>query len=156
MRHALLPVPSSLQELVASASARSRTRPDPCSSWSRRSSARRRPACEGARGDPAAEALVDAAVLAGAIGVGDDDVVRFTHPLLGSAVYYDMPPSRRRAVHREAAGLVDNVEQQARHLALATSAPDDAIADVVERAAAAAAERGAPDAAAALQPKLFA
>ena len=41
-------------------------------------------------------------------------------------------------------------ERRARHLALATSTPDATIADVVERAAEAAAARGAPDAAALL------
>ena len=77
-------------------------------------------------------------------------MVRFTHPLLGSAVYFDMSSARRRALHREAAGLVDDLEQQARHFALAASEPDESVAGVVERAADSAAERGAPDAAATL------
>ena len=96
------------------------------------------------------EKLVHEAVAAGAIGVGGDGVVRFTHPLLASAVYFDMPSDRRRAVHLELAALVEDLEQRARHLALATSTPDATIADVVERAAEAAAARGAPDAAALL------
>jgi DNA-binding CsgD family transcriptional regulator len=146
-----LPVPSSLQELV-----RERIRALPAST---------RPLLElvavierpthsllakALGGATAAETLIDEAVSAGAISVAGDDIVRFTHPLLGSAVYFDMSSTRRLALHREAAGLVNNVEQQARHLALATTQPDNAIADIVERAAAAAAERGAPDAAAAL------
>ena len=80
----------------------------------------------------------------GAIAVGTDGVVRFTHPLLGAAVYFGVPPGRRREVHRQAAALVEELEQQARHLALATASPDEEIASVVERAAYAAAERGAP------------
>ncbi len=120
------------------------------SSSSRRSSARRRP-CSGRRlTNSDVESLVDEAVAAGAIVVGSDGVVRFTHPLLGAAVYFDMPSGRRRDVHLQAAELVDDVEQQARHLALATSTPDEGIAAIVERAAEAAAERGAPDAAAIL------
>ena len=93
---------------------------------------------------------MDEAVSAGAIVVGNDGVVRFTHPLLGAAVYFGMPPGRRRALHLHVAGLVDDLEQQARHLALATTSPDEEIADVVDRAAEAAAARGAPDAAALL------
>ena len=100
-----------------------------------------------ALGDQRGELLADEAVRAGAIAVGSDGVVRFTHPLLGAAVYFEMPPGRRREVHLQAAALVDELEQQARHLALATSAPDEVIAGIVERAAFAAAERGAPDAA---------
>jgi DNA-binding NarL/FixJ family response regulator len=45
---------------------------------------------------------------------------------------------------------VNELEQQARHLALATTSPDEAIAEVVDRAAEAAAARGAPEAAALL------
>ena len=93
---------------------------------------------------------MDEAVSAGAIVVGNDGVVRFTHPLLGAAVYFGMSPGRRRALHLHVAGLVDDLEQQARHLALATTSPDEEIADVVDRAAEAAAARGAPDAAALL------
>ena len=103
-----------------------------------------------ALGEVHAESLVDEAAAAGALAVGSDGVVRFTHPLLGAAVYFDMPSGRRRAVHLQAAELVDDLEQEARHLALATSTPDEGIAAVVERAAEAAAERGAPDAAAIL------
>ena len=148
---ALLPVPLSLQELVLE---RIRELPENTRPLLELVAAIERPTpsvlATALGGVAAAETLVDAAVSAGAISVGDDDVVRFTHPLLGSAVYFDMSSARRRGLHREAAGLVDNLEQQARHLALATAAPDHAIADIVERAAAAAADRGAPDAAAAL------
>jgi DNA-binding NarL/FixJ family response regulator len=101
-------------------------------------------------GEARVETLLDEAVSAGATAVDSDGVVRFTHPLLGAAVYYGMPSGRRRAVHLLASTLVDNLEQQARHLALGTTSPDVAIADVVERAAETAAARGAPDAAAVL------
>jgi DNA-binding NarL/FixJ family response regulator len=147
---ARLPVPSSLQELVQEriAALPERTRPllELVAAIERPTA----PLLASALGDAEAEALIDEAVSVGAIGVGGDDVVRFTHPLLGSAVYFGMSPARRRAVHREAATLVDTLEHRARHLALATSEPDEAVAAVVERAAVAAAARGAPDAAGAL------
>jgi DNA-binding CsgD family transcriptional regulator len=96
----------------------------------------------------ATEVLVDDAVAAGAIAVGADGVLRFTHPLLGSAVYAEISPRRRRALHLQVAELVDDLEERARHLALATPEADEVVADVVEQAAGEAAERGAPDAAA--------
>ena len=147
---AQLPVPSSLQELV---SERARALPKDTLPLLELVSAIERPTLSllaKAFGESRAEALLDDADGAGAVVVGGDGVVRFSHPLLGAAVYFGMPSGRRRAVHLQAAELVDDLVQEARHLALATSAPDARIADVVERAAHAAAERGAPDAAAAL------
>ena len=145
-----LPVPSSLQELV---SERARALPEDTRPLLELVSAIERPTpallvkgLDQAR----FETLLDEAVSAGAIAVDSDGVVRFTHPLLGAAVYYGMASGRRRAVHLQASTLVGDLEQEARHIALATSAPDGGIADVVERAAYAAAERGAPDAAAIL------
>jgi DNA-binding NarL/FixJ family response regulator len=146
---AVFPVPSSLQELVQDrvSALPPRTRP-----LLELVSATERPTAallDAAFGETT-EPLIDEAVSAGAIGVGSDGIVRFTHPLLGSSVYFGMTAARRRAVHRELAGVVDDLEQRARHLALSTSGPDVMIADAVERAAAAAAGRGAPDAAALL------
>ena len=99
-------------------------------------------------GVSATEVLLDDAVAAGAITVGGDGVLRFTHPLLGSAVYSEISPRRRRALHLQVADLVDDLEERARHLSLATSEADESIAEVVERAVGAAMQRGAPDAAA--------
>ena len=147
---AQLPVPSSLQELVRE---RIRSFPERTRPLLELVAAIERPTqalLAKAFGGLSAELLADEAVSAGAISVGGDDIVRFTHPLLGSTVYFEMSAARRRSLHREAAGLVDTLEQQARHLALATVEPDQGIADTVERAATTAAERGAPDAAAAL------
>jgi len=148
---AQLPVPSSLQELVQE---RIRSFPEGTRPLLELVAAIERPTqsllAKALGGVAAAEMRVDEAFSAGAISVGGDDVVRFTHPLLGSAVYFEMSSARRHSLHREVAGLMDELEQQARHLALATGEPDGAIADIVERAAAAAAERGAPDAAAGL------
>ena len=147
---AQLPVPSSLQELV---SERARALPKDTLPLLELVSAIERPTLSllaKAFGESRAEALLDDADGAGAVVVGGDGVVHFSHPLLGAAVYFGMPSGRRRAVHLQGAELVDDLVQEARHLALATLAPDARIADVVERAAHAAAERGAPDAAAAL------
>jgi DNA-binding NarL/FixJ family response regulator len=147
---AQLPVPSSLQELVRH---RVRRLPDSTRPLLELVSAIERPTpplLARALGQTSFEELADEAASAGALAVGTDGVVRFTHPLLGSAVYFDMPARRRRALHLEVAGLVDDLEERARHVALATTSPDGAIADVIERGADAAATRGAPDAAAAL------
>ena len=147
--HARLPVPSSLEELVRE---RVRALPNTTRPLLELVAAIERPTVSllaRALG-VGTQALVDEAVSAGALVLGADGVVRFTHPLLGAAVYFDMPPGRRSALHLEVAGFVDDLEQRARHLALATAVPDEAIAAVLEQAAEAAAQRGAPDAAAAL------
>lgn len=76
--------------------------------------------------------------------------LRFTHPLMRSAVYAEAPPERRRALHSRLARIVTEPEEQARHLALATNVPDSEVAFVLEAAAEQAHRRGAPDAAATL------
>jgi hypothetical protein len=101
-------------------------------------------------GGSATDTLVDASVTAGAVIVDDAGLVRFAHPLLASAVYHAMPPARRRSVHQSAARVVGDPVQEARHLALSTKEPDAAVAGALDRAALTAAERGAPEAAAAL------
>lgn len=76
--------------------------------------------------------------------------VRFTHPLLASAHYACAPDIRRRELHRVLASVVDDEEERARHLALGAEAPDEQIADRLERAANRAAVRGATETAAQL------
>ena len=98
----------------------------------------------------AAEALIEAAARAEALALNEDGVVRFTHPLLASAVYFAMTPPRRRALHRRLAELIDAVEERGRHAALGTATPDPAVATLLEEAAAAAAARGGLAAAAEL------
>ncbi|MEW6267690.1 MAG: AAA family ATPase [Thermodesulfobacteriota bacterium] len=73
--------------------------------------------------------------------------LRFTHPLLASAVYRSASPRERRALHERLAALVDDVEERARHLALAASAPDEDVALALDEGATRARLRGAPDAA---------
>ena len=80
----------------------------------------------------------------------DGERVRFTHPLLGSAVAARETPSRRRSLHARLATIVPSAEERARHLALATAKPDREIASILEEAAGSAHARGAPETAAEL------
>ena len=80
----------------------------------------------------------------------DGERLRFTHPLLGAAVSGGQTPSRLRSLHARLAQLVPTAEEQARHLALATTEPTPEIAATLEEAARAASSRGAPTTAAAL------
>ena len=77
-------------------------------------------------------------------------VVTFTHPLLASALYGGLTPHERARAHGLLAKLADDPLARARHLALATSAPDEEVAAAVEDAAAAAAAQAAHVAAAEL------
>ncbi len=107
-----------------------------------------------AAGDPTAS-LVDA-VLEGRSEAGLSDAldarilelergrIRFTHPLLGSAVASHEPPTHRRALHARLADVLGTAEEGARHLALATLEPSREIAAVLEDAARSAHLRGAP------------
>jgi DNA-binding CsgD family transcriptional regulator len=141
-----LPIPSSLDELLAA-----------------RIDGLGAAALEVAR---AVAALADptVTVLEAALGVGfdralaealdarilelDREHVRFTHPLLGSAVWARQTPGRRRSLHARLADVVPSAEERARHLALATDVPDGKVADVLEHAAGTAHLGGAPVAAA--------
>lgn len=76
--------------------------------------------------------------------------VRFSHPLLASAVADRLGPRRRRALHRGLAEIVHDVEQRARHLALGAETPSTEVGRALDEAASRAAARGAPAAAAEL------
>jgi DNA-binding CsgD family transcriptional regulator len=99
----------------------------------------------GARTDAALASAIDAGVVS-----VEEDRLRFTHPLLASTVYSSTSPSRRRDVHRRLAAHVEDDEERARHLALASSGPDGDVASVLDDAAAIAGSRGAPQSAAEL------
>lgn len=73
--------------------------------------------------------------------------VRFTHPLLASAIYGAASPERRRLLHARLSDVVGDPEERARHLALSTTEPGEAVAAELERAATRAATRGAQQAA---------
>ena len=87
---------------------------------------------------------------AGLVSIGVDGVITFTHPLFASAVYGSASARARSDVHRALADVVGDPEQRARHLALASTAPDETTARVLRSAAQAARARGAPEAAAEL------
>jgi DNA-binding CsgD family transcriptional regulator len=76
--------------------------------------------------------------------------VEFTHPLFASTAYSMASRDDRRAVHRRLAVESTDLEQRARHLALACEAEDPVVAELLDQAAEAALARGAPDAAAEL------
>ena len=79
----------------------------------------------------------------------DEQLVRFTHPLLSSVCYDEAPPWRRREAHSRLAAVVEG-EERARHLALAAEGADTAVAAALDEAAPHALGRGAPAAAAEL------
>jgi ATP/maltotriose-dependent transcriptional regulator MalT len=92
---------------------------------------------------------LDAAVLACVLEV-DSGRLRFSHPLLASAVLSAIPPARRRDLHAVAARHAVDAEERARHRALAAAGPDGRIAAELDEAAGLAERRGAPGTAAEL------
>ena len=97
--------------------------------------------------------LVDVEVLApaeeaGLVRVGLRGRIEFTHPLFASAVYASAPTALRREIHAALAETVDDPEERAHHLALATEGPDEQVAEALEEAGRTARRRGAPDVAA--------
>jgi DNA-binding CsgD family transcriptional regulator len=77
--------------------------------------------------------------------------VAFTHPLYASAVYEAASPEERRDIHRELAKRLEDIEERAHQLALATVDPVEEVADELDRAAARARSRGASEIAGDLQ-----
>jgi len=88
-------------------------------------------------------AAIDRAVDVGLIE-RDGDVLRFTHPLLRSVMYSEMPLSDRRHVHRRLGTVAEDIEERAWHLALGADRPSEEIAGMLDGAARHAALRGAP------------
>src|SRR4029079_3203158 len=80
----------------------------------------------------------------------DGERIRFTHPLLAPACYEAMPLHRRRRLHRRLAELDVDLEERARHLAIAAAGPDERVAAELDAAATHARARGAAQAAAEL------
>jgi DNA-binding CsgD family transcriptional regulator/tetratricopeptide (TPR) repeat protein len=80
----------------------------------------------------------------------DRGLLRFTHPLLAAAAYSSADLARRRRLHRRLALIATDVEERARQLSAASDLPDGQVADELEKGAAAAYARGAPEEAGAL------
>ena len=80
----------------------------------------------------------------------DGERLRFTHPLLASAIAARTVGDRKRALHERLAAVAADIEEQARHLALAASEPGARVAAALDDAARQAAARGAGTAAAEL------
>jgi DNA-binding CsgD family transcriptional regulator len=89
------------------------------------------------------------AVEAGIVRIENGRVV-YMHPLFASGVYALASPEERGAMHRALAGLVEDPEGRARHVALAVDAADSQAAEALDAAARLAYARGAPGAAAEL------
>jgi DNA-binding CsgD family transcriptional regulator len=80
----------------------------------------------------------------------DGQRVWFRHPLYAAACARVVRPEDLRAAHQALAAAPGDLETRARHLALAATGPDPAIAEVLDSAAVDARLRGAPAAAAGL------
>jgi DNA-binding CsgD family transcriptional regulator len=139
-----LPIPGSLQELVAGRVGRLTAK------------ARRGLLVAAALSQPTvalvrtiADTDLDEAEDAGVVTI-EGGRVRFAHPLLASSVYSSAGPAELRRLHRQLADHVDELEERAKHLALSAQGPDAEVAELLERAASSAHVRGAPQAAAEL------
>ena len=97
-----------------------------------------------------ADAGLDEALAAGLIVPSSSERVRFAHPLFASVHYEQTPLAERRRMHARLSVHVEDLEEKARHLALATPGVDERIASQLDLAAASAAARGGPRAAAEL------
>lgn len=70
--------------------------------------------------------------------------ISFTHPLFASTIYSSAPWARRRLLHEHLSRIVEDPEDRANHVALATDGHDLTVARILEDAAQHAASRGAP------------
>ena len=96
---------------------------------------------------PGAQALLPAEQL-GLIKVNRAGL-RFSHPLVRSAIYHSAPFAQRAAAHRQLAeALHDQPDRRAWHLAAAALQPDEQVASMLEATAAQAQRRGGAAAAA--------
>lgn len=140
-----LPVPRTVEELLAArvgalpAAAREAALAAAC--LSRPTMA----AIVAALGDAARSGVVEAEE-AGVLFT-ERDGIRFSHPLVAAAIYSGASHERRRRLHERLAGVVDDREERARHLALAATEADEATAAELEQVAVLAAARGAQSAA---------
>jgi DNA-binding CsgD family transcriptional regulator len=138
-RGALLPIPTSLRELVrsrlaavsgADVLALVAALPQPTAAMVR--------GLAGSGADAGIETAVDAGILR-----REGDRLRFTHPLLASAAYAAMSPPQRRALHGRLAEATEDPLERGHHLAHATEVADGGVAAELDDAVSAALQRGA-------------
>ena len=98
---------------------------------------------------PAAWHALQSAAAEGMVEI-DGPNMRFTHPLLSSAIYSRVAASQRRDAHRRLSVIAETAEERARHKALSVEGPDEEVAAALTQAAQTAAARGAPATAAEL------
>ncbi|MGB5187805.1 MAG: AAA family ATPase, partial [Acidimicrobiia bacterium] len=92
--------------------------------------------------------LLSTATELGLLTVDDSLEIRFSHPMIGPAIYSRMSPLERRSLHAHLAPRSTDPESRARHLALSTDEPDAEVAASLDEAVEAARNRSAYDAAA--------
>ncbi|WP_421734485.1 LuxR C-terminal-related transcriptional regulator [Cellulomonas sp.] len=97
-----------------------------------------------AGGTGSVDAAVRPALDAEVVTLEHDFVLRFTHPLIATAVLGGMHALDRRGLHAALAQVVDDPDSRAVHLARAADGPDAAAADEIEAAALRIARRGGP------------
>ncbi|MGH8795400.1 MAG: AAA family ATPase, partial [Stackebrandtia sp.] len=91
---------------------------------------------------------LSAAEKARVVSVDADGAVVFQHPLLRELVSAEVTTAQRREAHAALAEVTEEPVARARHLALGSAVADEQIAAEAEKAAADAANRGAPGVAA--------
>jgi DNA-binding NarL/FixJ family response regulator len=99
---------------------------------------------------PSVELLLRAGVirehLRSAVQVGllelEDERLVFSHPLLAAGAYGLLLPDERRAIHSRLAEVADNLVERGHHVSRSVLGPDEHAAEVLERAAEAAANLG--------------
>ena len=96
-----------------------------------------------------ARAALEEAERVGLISVAEGEV-SFSHPLIRAVTVGEADPLERRKAHLRLAEVTRTPDERARHLALGSGGPDEAIASEVEAAAATAVARGGSDVAAIL------
>jgi DNA-binding CsgD family transcriptional regulator len=87
------------------------------------------------------EPAVDAEI----IRIHGDGSVEFAHPLFAAAVYGAASREARQRLHRQLASISADIEEQARHLSLASDAPNGDLAKLLDQASEHALLRGAPE-----------
>jgi DNA-binding CsgD family transcriptional regulator len=134
-----LPVPETLEELVA---ARLAGLPGPTRDALALAASLGQPSLKLLRAAGAGLDALEPALDSHVVEVADG-ALRFTHPLLASALYQGLSAAERRRAHALLAEVVDDRVEQARHLALAADGPEQEVARSLDDAATLALGRGA-------------